>query len=91
MVVDKGHGGSLVPFKASRTLMEPPVAAESPAISTSSAAATGDVGSSPSDYKVNKLASLYTRLEVNEGGLDRRCIHRSDCARDQPKRRTILA
>lgn len=37
------------PFKASRTDMEPEEAAASPETSTSSAAATGEVGSSPSD------------------------------------------
>jgi hypothetical protein len=37
------------PFKASRTDMEPEEAGASPETSTSSAAGTGEVGSSPSD------------------------------------------
>ena len=42
-------GGGFVPFSASSTLIDPPEGAASPATSTSSAAATGEVGSSPSD------------------------------------------
>jgi hypothetical protein len=38
-----------VPFRASRTDMEPEEAAASAGTSTSSAAGTGEVGSSPSD------------------------------------------
>lgn len=38
-----------VPFRASRTDIDPEDAAASPETSTSSAAATGEVGSSPSD------------------------------------------
>jgi hypothetical protein len=38
-----------IPFRASRTDMEPEEAAASAATSTSSAAGTGEVGSSPSD------------------------------------------
>lgn len=41
--------GLSVPFRASRTDMDPEDAAASPETSTSSAAATGEVGSSPSD------------------------------------------
>lgn len=41
----------VVPFSASRTDIEPDEAAASPETSTSSAAATGEVGSSPSDYR----------------------------------------
>lgn len=39
-----------VPFRASRTDIFPEVPAASPGTSTSSAGATGEVGSSPSDY-----------------------------------------
>lgn len=42
--------GSFSPFSASRTDMDPEEAPASPETSTSSAAGTGEVGSSPSDY-----------------------------------------
>lgn len=42
-----------IPFSASSTLMLPPLGA-SPGTSTSSAAATGEVGSSPSDCNEHK-------------------------------------
>ena len=40
------------PFRASRTDIEPDEPAASAETSTSSAGATGEVGSSPSDYRV---------------------------------------
>jgi hypothetical protein len=54
-----------VPLRASSTLIEPPEAAASPAISTSSAAGTGDVGSSPSDYDILVSIFLHT-VECSE-------------------------
>lgn len=42
------------PFKASNTDIPPEPAPVSPETSTSSAAATGEVGSSPSDYCNNR-------------------------------------
>lgn len=47
--LDNDETGFGIPFRASRTDIDPEDAAASPETSTSSAAATGEVGSSPSD------------------------------------------